>query len=59
MRRLRLVGERLSDGKSLPGLALNPVTTAGRNGGLTFATMAVPEAGGNGIYYFGPPAKPE
>jgi hypothetical protein len=53
--RIALVGERLEGGKSLPGLALNPVTTAGRNGGLTFATMAAPETGENGIYYFGPP----
>jgi hypothetical protein len=57
--RVAVVGEHLSSGKSLPGLALNPVTTAGGNGGLTFATMAVPETGGNGIYYFGPPPKPD
>ena len=57
--RVAVVGERLSSGKSLPGLALNPVTTAGRNGGLTFATMAVPETGGNSIYYFGPPPNPD
>jgi hypothetical protein len=57
--RIAVVGERLEGGKSLPALALNPVTTAGRNGGLTFATMAVPETGENGIYYFGPPPNPE
>jgi hypothetical protein len=57
--RVAVVGERLDNGKSLPGLALNPVTSAGRNGGLTFATMAAPETGGNGIYYFGPPPNPE
>jgi hypothetical protein len=57
--RVAVVGERLGNGKTLPGLALNPVTTAGRNGGLTFATMAVPETGENGIYYFGPPPNPD
>jgi len=56
--RVAVVGERLSNNKSLPALALNPVTTAGRNGGLTFATMAIPESGENGIYYFGPPPNP-
>jgi len=54
-----MVGERLGGNKALPGLALNPVTTAGRNGGLTFATMALPETGENGIYYFGPAPDPE
>src|SRR5262249_58896846 len=48
--RVAVVGEGLGGNKSLPGLALNPVTTAGRNGGLTFATMALPETGENGIY---------
>jgi len=57
--RVAMVGERLGRNKSLPGLALNPVTTAGRNGGLTFATMALPETGENGIYYFGPAPDPE
>jgi hypothetical protein len=57
--RVAVVGERLDNGKSLSGLALNPVATAGRNGGLTFATMAVPETGKNGIYYFGPPPNPD
>jgi hypothetical protein len=40
-------------------LALNPVATASRNGSLTFATMAAPETGENGIYYFGPPPDAE
>ena len=49
------VGERLANGKVLPAFALNPVTSAGANGGMTFATMAEPATGQNGIYYFGPP----
>jgi hypothetical protein len=57
--RVAMVGERLAGDKSLPGLALNPVATAGRNGSLTFATMAAPETGENGIYYFGPPPDAE
>ena len=57
--RVAMVGERLGGNKAVPGLALNPVTTAGRNGGLTFATMALPETGENGIYYFGPAPDPE
>jgi len=59
MRRVAMVGERLADGKTLPGFALNPVTTAGPNGGVTFATMVEPEVGQNGIYYFGPPPRPD
>jgi hypothetical protein len=55
LRRVALAGERLANGKPLPAFALNPVTTAGRNGGMTFATMAEPESGENGIYYYGPP----
>jgi hypothetical protein len=51
-----MVGERLANGKILPGFALNPVTTAGANGGMTFATMAEPGTDQNGIYYFGPPS---
>jgi hypothetical protein len=59
LRRVALAGERLANGKTLPAFALNPITTAGRNGGVTFATMAEPEAGENGIYYYGPPPGPE
>jgi len=50
-----MTGERLPDGKILAGFALNPVATAGPNGGMTFATVAEPEVGQTGIYYFGPP----
>ena len=55
LRRVALVGERLANGKVLPGFAINPVASAGLNGGMTFATMAEPGTGENGIYYFGPP----
>jgi hypothetical protein len=55
LRRIVMTGERLPDGKILPGFALNPVATAGPNGGVTFATVAEPEVGQTGIYYFGPP----
>lgn len=56
LRRVAMVGDHLADGKVLPGFAINPVASAGLNGGLTFATMAEPGTGENGIYYFGPPA---
>jgi hypothetical protein len=55
IRRVAMVGDRLSNGGVLPALALNSVTSAGSNGGLTFATMTNPEEGQNGIYYYGPP----
>jgi hypothetical protein len=55
VRRVAMVGERLANGGVLPALALNSVTSASANGGLTFATMTNPEEGQNGIYYFGPP----
>jgi len=55
IRRVAMVGDRLSNGGVLPALALNAVTSAGSNGGLTFATMTNPEDGQNGIYYYGPP----
>jgi hypothetical protein len=51
-----MVGDRLTNGKVLQGFAINPVASAGSNGGMTFATMAEPGAGENSIYYFGPPA---
>jgi len=50
-----MVGDHLANGAALPALALNSVTSAGSNGGLTFATMTNPEDGQNGIYYYGPP----
>jgi len=53
--RVAMVGDRLPSGTVLPLLALNSVTSAGPQGGLTFATMANPEVGQNGIYYYGPP----
>ena len=55
IRRVAMVGDRLNNGGVLPALALNSVTSAGSNGGLTFATMTNPEDGQNGIYYYGPP----
>jgi len=56
LRRVAMVGDHLPNGKVLPSFAINPVASAGSNGGLTFATMAEPGAGENGIYYFGLPA---
>src|SRR3954452_6540301 len=55
IRRVTMVGDRLPNGGILPAFALNSVTSAGANGGLTFATMANPDEGQNGIYYYGPP----
>jgi hypothetical protein len=53
--RLVLAGEKLPDGSTLPPFAINPVTSAGANGGVSFATMGNPDlGGGNRIYYFGP-----
>jgi hypothetical protein len=51
-----MAGDHLANGKILPGFAINPVVSTGSNGGMTFATMAEPGTGENGIYYFGPPA---
>ena len=53
--RVAMVGDRLANGGVLPAFALNSVTSVGSSGGLTFATMANPESGQNGIYYYGPP----
>jgi hypothetical protein len=53
--RVAMVGDRLANGGVIPAFALNSVTSAGSNGGLTFATMTNPEDGQNGIYYYGPP----
>jgi hypothetical protein len=56
--RLVLAGEKLSDGSTLPPFAINPVTSAGNNGAVSFATMGDPELGGGSrIYYFGPPPR--
>src|SRR5712675_3788313 len=53
--RVTMVGDRLASGGVIPAFALNSVTSVGSRGGLTFATMANPESGQNGIYYYGPP----
>jgi hypothetical protein len=58
-RRLAMTGDRLPDHTKLPAFALNPVASAGPNGGVTFATMSAPESGKTGIYYFGPPSSAE
>jgi hypothetical protein len=55
IRRLAMAGDLLPDGTKLSAFALNPIASAGPNGGVTFATMAAPDAGRTGIYYFGPP----
>jgi hypothetical protein len=56
LRCVAMAGDHLANGKILPGFAINPVVSTGSNGGMTFATMAEPGTGENGIYYFGPPA---
>ncbi len=48
-------GGKLPDGTMMPPFAINPVTSAGTNGAVTFATMGNPA--GNRIYYFGPPPR--
>jgi hypothetical protein len=53
--RVAMVGDPIANGGVIPALALNSVTSVGSRGGLTFATMANPESGQNGIYYYGPP----
>jgi hypothetical protein len=51
--RTLIAGEKLPDG-IVPPFAINAVTAAGPNGGLTFASMADTDAGGSSrIYYFG------
>ena len=54
LRRIAMVGDRLTNGKILQGFALNPVASAASNGGLTFATVADLGGGESSIYYFGP-----
>jgi hypothetical protein len=52
--RTLMAGEKQPDG-IVPPFAINPVTAAGPNGGLTFASMADTETGSlSRIYYFGP-----
>jgi hypothetical protein len=54
-----MAGQKLDGGGLLAPFAINPVTTAGTNGGITFATMGDADTGGGSrIYYFGPPVKP-
>ena len=55
LRRIVMVGDKMADGTILAPLAINSVTSAGPNGGITFATMGETEADGHRIYYFGPP----
>ncbi len=57
--RIVLAGEKLPEGGTLPPFAINAVTSAGSNGGVTFATMGDSDTGaGSRIYYFGPPPRP-
>lgn len=58
LRRVAMVGDRLANGRALAGFALNPVASAGANGGLSFATAGETD-GDTGIYYFGPPPEAE
>jgi hypothetical protein len=56
LNRLVMAGEKLAEGGIVPPFAINAVTSAGSNGGVTFATMGNAEMGGGSrIYYFGPP----
>ncbi len=56
--RVVLAGDKLPDGGVLPPFAINAVTSAGINGGVSFATMGGTEpSGGSRIYYFGPPPR--
>jgi hypothetical protein len=59
VRRIVMAGDRLADNTTLAAFALNPVASTGLNGGVTFATMAAPDAGRTGIYYYGPPPRPD
>ncbi len=60
LRRIVMAGDRLADNSSVAAFALNPVASAGPDGGVTFATMAAPDAAGpTGIYHFGPPPRPD
>jgi hypothetical protein len=54
LRRIAMVGDRLTSGQILQAFALNPVASAASNGGLTFATVAELAGGESSIYYFGP-----
>jgi hypothetical protein len=58
VRRVAMAGDHWANGKVIPPFALNPVATAGPNRAVTFATMAE-VVSQNGIYYYGPPPKPD
>jgi hypothetical protein len=55
--RVAMIGDRLPDGRVLATFTLNPVTSIGPNGGVSFATMGETDIGQSAIYYFGPPPK--
>jgi len=59
VRRVVMSGDRVAGTARLAPFALNPVASAGPSGGITFATFASSDTGQTGIYYFGPPPKPE
>src|SRR6516162_1622317 len=50
IRRIATSGERLPQGGTIGGFALNAVAAAGPDGALTFATVAQKEGGRNAIY---------
>jgi hypothetical protein len=58
VRRVAMAGDHWANGKVIPPFALNPITSAGLNRAVTFATMAE-DAAQNGIYYYGPPPRPD
>jgi hypothetical protein len=51
-----VAGQKLPEGGILPPFAINAVTAAGNNGGVSFATMGDADTGGGSsrLYYFGP-----
>jgi hypothetical protein len=56
--RLVMSGEKLTGGGVLPPFAINSVTSASANGGVTFLTMGdAAIGGGSRIYYYGPPPR--
>jgi len=58
MTRLVLAGEKLPGGSQVPPFALNPMVTAGNNGGVSFLTSVDGDAGGGSrLYYYGPPPR--
>jgi hypothetical protein len=54
----KMPGEEMAGAGVVPPFAINAVTSAGANGGVTFASMSdIETTGGSRIYYYGPPAK--